>query len=155
MILFQSTGAFVVVHLLSCVWLFVTPQTAAHQVSLSFTSLKLAQSRVYCWWCHLTIWTSVIPFSSCPQSFPASGFFPVSQLFVSGGHNIGASASASILSMNIQDWFPLGLTSLIFMRSRELSRIFSSTAVQTHWFSGTQSSFWFNSHIPTWPLGKQ
>ena len=131
-----------------------TPWTAAHQVSLSFTRPKLAQSHVYCWWCHLTIWTSVIPFSSCPQSFPASGSFPMSQLFVSGGHSIGASASASVLSMNIQDWFPLRLTSLIFMQSRELSRVFFSTTVQKHWFSGTQPSFWYNPHIPTWLLEK-
>ena len=84
-----------------------------------------------CWlsqWCHPTISSSVAPFSSCPQFFPASGSFPVSQLFTSGGQSIGASTSASVLPMNIQGWFPLGLTGLI-LQSKELSRVFSSTTV--------------------------
>ena len=84
------------------------------------------------WWCHPTISSSVIPFSSCPKSFPASGSFPVSQLFTSGGQNIGASASASILSMNIQDWFPLGWTGWISLQSKGLSRVFSNTTVRKH-----------------------
>ena len=75
------------------------------------------------WWCHSTISSSVIPFSSCLQSFPASGSFLMSQLFVSGVQNIGASASASVLPVNIQDWFPLGLTSLISLQSKGLSRV--------------------------------
>jgi len=86
------------------------------------------------WWCHPTISSSVIPFSSWPQSFPASGSFPVSQFFTSGGQSIGVSASASILPMNIQDWFPLGLIGLIFLQSKGLSRVFSNTTVQKHQF---------------------
>ena len=77
------------------------------------------------WWCHPTISSSVIPFFSCLQSFPASGSYPMSQFFTSGGQSIGASASASVLPMNIQDWFPLGLTSLISLQSKGLSRVFS------------------------------
>ena len=98
-------------------------------------------------WCHPTISSSVASFSSCPQSFLASGSFPMSQLFQSGGQSIGASASASVLPMNIQDWFPLGLTSLISLLSKRLSRVFSNTAVQKHCFFGTQPSLWSNSHI--------
>ena len=91
------------------------------------------------WWCHPTISSSVVPFSSCLQSFPASGSFPMSQFFSSGGQSIGASVSASVLPMNIQDWFPLGLTGLISLRF-DLSRIFSNTTVQKHQFFGTQFS---------------
>ena len=80
-------------------------------------------------WCHPTIISSVAPFSSCPRSFPASGFFPMSQLFTSGGQRIGASASASVLPMNIQDWFPLGGTGWISLQSKGLSRVFSNTTV--------------------------
>ena len=87
-------------------------------------------------WCHLTISSSVIPFSSCLQSFPASGSFPVSQFFTSGSRSIGASASISVLPMNSQDWFPLGLTGLISLQSKGLSRIFFNTTVQKHQFSG-------------------
>ena len=83
-------------------------------------------------WCHSTISSSVVPFSSCPQSFPASGSFPVNQLFSSGGKSIGASASASVLPMSIQGWFPLGLTSLISLLSKRFLRVFSSTTVQKH-----------------------
>ena len=77
-------------------------------------------------WCHSTISSPVIPLSSCPQSFPASGTFPMSQLFASGGQSIGASASSSVLPMNIQGWFPLGLTGLIFLMPKGLSRVFST-----------------------------
>ena len=87
-------------------------------------------------WCHPTISSSVIPFSSHLQSFPASGSFPMRWLFTSGGQSIGISASASVLSMNIQGWFPLGLTGLISLLSKGLSRVFSSTAVQKHQFFG-------------------
>ena len=100
-------------------------------------------------WCQSTI-SSVIPFS-CPQSFPASGSFRVSQFFASGGQSIGASASASGLPVSIQVWFPLALTSLILL-SKGLSRLFSNTTVRKHQFFGTQSSLWSNSHIHTWPL---
>ena len=84
--------------------------------------------------------SSVIPFSSRLQSFPASGSFPVSQFFPSGGRSIGLSASASVLTMNIQDWFPLGWTGWISLQSKELSRVFSNTTVQKHWFFGAQLS---------------
>ena len=84
------------------------------------------------WWCCPTISSSVIPFSSCLQSFPPSGSFPISRFFASGGWGIGASTSASVLPMNIQVWFPLQLTGLISLQSRELSRLFSNTRVQMH-----------------------
>ena len=93
-------------------------------------------------WCHPTISSSITPFSSCLQSFPASGSFPMSQLFTSGGQSIGASASTSVLPMNIQDWFPLGLSGLISLLSKGLSRIFSNTTVQKHQFSSAQLSLW-------------
>ena len=101
-------------------------------------------------WCHPTISFSVGPFSSCLQSFPPSEAFIMSQFFASGGQSIGASASASVFPMNIQDWFPLGWTGLISLLSKELSRVFSNTTVQKHQFFGTQLSLWFNSHIHTW-----
>ena len=105
-------------------------------------------------WCHPTISCSVIPFSSCLQNFPASGSFLImSWPFTSGGRSIGASAS--VLLMNIQDWFPLGLTGLISLQSKRLSRVFSSTIVQKHQFFGVQLSLWSNSHIRTWLLEKQ
>ena len=85
-------------------------------------------------WCHLTISSSVIPFSSCFQSFPTSGSFQMSQLFTSGGQNIGVSASTSVLLMNTQDWFPLGWTGWISLQSKGLSRVFSNTTVQKHQF---------------------
>ena len=91
-------------------------------------------------WCHPAISSSVTPFSSCPQSFPASGSFPMSRLFTSGGQSIGASASAAVLSVNIQGWFPLGLTGLISLLSKELSRVFSNTTVQKHHFFSVQPS---------------
>ena len=101
-------------------------------------------------WCHSTISSSVAPFSSCPQSFPASRSFPMSQLFTSGDQSIGVSASASVLPMNIQDWFPLELIHLLSLLSKELSKVFSSTTVQKHQFFGTQPSLWSNSHLHTW-----
>ena len=106
------------------------------------------------WWFHPTISSSVVPFSSCLQSFPASGSFPVSQFFASGGQSIGASASASVLPMNIQGWFPLGLTSLISFLSKGLSRVFSNTTVRKHQLFGVQPSLRSNSHIHTWLLEK-
>ena len=104
--------------------------------------------------CHPTISSSVIPFSSCPQSFRASGSFQMSQLFVSGGQSIGVSASTSVLPMNTQDWSPLGWTGWISLPSKGLSRVFSNTTVQKHQFFGTQLSSQSNSHIHTWPLEK-
>ena len=91
-------------------------------------------------WCHATISSSVLPFSSCLQSFPASGSFPMSQLFTSGGQSIGASASTSVLPVNNQGWFPLGWTGLISLESKGLSRVCSNTTVQKHQFFGAQLS---------------
>ena len=104
-------------------------------------------------WCHPTISSSVVPFS-CPQSFPASGSFPFSRPFVSGGQSIGALASAPVLPMNIQAWFPLGLTDLISLLFSGLSRVFSSTRVWKHQFFSAWLSLWSNSHIHTWLLEK-
>ena len=105
-------------------------------------------------WCHPTISSSVVPFSSCPPSFPASGSFQMSQLFTSGGQSIGISASISDLPMNTPDWFPLGLTGLISLQSKGLSRVFSNTTVQKHQLFSAKLSWWCNSHIYTWQLGK-
>ena len=105
-------------------------------------------------WCHPAISSSVIPFSSCPQSFPASGSFPMNQLIASGGKRFGASASTSVLPMNNQDWFPLRLSGFIFFQSKELSRVFSNTTVQKHQFFGTQLYLWPNFHIHRWLLEK-
>ena len=129
------------VQLFSHVWLFATSCTVALQASLSITNswslLKLMSFESVC---HPTIWSSVVPFSSCPQSFPASGSFQTSQLFISGGQSIGVSTLTSVLPMIIQDWFPLGWTGLIFLQSKGLSRVFSNTTVQKHQFFGTQVS---------------
>ena len=103
------------------------------------------------WWCHPTISSPVVPFS-CLQSFPVSESFPMSQFFTSGGQRIGASAS--VLPMNTQAWFPLGLTGWISLQSKALSRVLSNTTVQKHQFFGTQLSLWSNSHICTWLLEK-
>ena len=100
-------------------------------------------------WCYLTISSSAAPFSSCPKSYPASESFPLSWLFASGGQRFGASAS--VLPMNIQDWFPLELTGLI-LRSKGISRVFSNTTAQKLQLFGVQPSFWSNSHICTWLL---
>ena len=105
-------------------------------------------------WCHPTITFSVVPFSSCLQSFPASGSFPMSWFFPSGGQSIGTSASASVLPMNIQDWFSLGWTSWISLQSKGLSRVFSNTTVQEHQLFNAQLCLWFTSHIHTRLLGK-
>ena len=128
----KNTGATLSsVQLLSRVRLFATLWTAAHQASLSFTnSQSSSKSRPSSWWCHPIISSSVVPFSSCLQSFPTSGSFPLSQFFTSAGQGIGASASA----MNIQDWSPLGWTGWISLQSKGLSRVFSNTTVQKHQF---------------------
>ena len=106
------------------------------------------------WWCHPAISSSDIPFSSCPQPLPASGSFPMSQLFTWGGQSIGVSASASVLPMNTQDSSPLGWTGWISVQSKGLSRVFPNTTVQKHQFFSTQLSSQSNSHIHTWPLEK-
>ena len=105
-------------------------------------------------WFHPIISSSVIPFSSHFQSFPASGSFQMSQFLTSGGQNIGVSASVLVLPINIRHWFPLGLTALISLQSKGLSRVFSNTTVQKHQFFCTQVSSQSNSHIHTWPLEK-
>ena len=105
-------------------------------------------------WYNPAISSSVIPFSSCPQSLPASGSFPMSQLFAWGGQNIGVSASASVLPMNTQDQSPLGWTGWISLQSKRLSGVFSNTTVQKHQFFGAQLSSQSNSHIHTWPQEK-
>ena len=139
---FRSThSASVTVQSLSRVWLFVTPWTAACQASLSITIPGVYTN--YCplsRWCHPTISSSVVTFSSCLQSFPASVSFQMSQFFTSGGQSIGVSASASVLPMTIQDWFPLGWTGWISLQSKGLSRVFSNTTLQKHQFFGTQLS---------------
>ena len=143
------------VHLLRRVWLFATPQTAARQASLSITNsqslLKLMSIESVMPYNHLILY---VPFSSCPQSLPASGSFPMSQLFASGGQSIGVSASTLVPSMNVQDWFPLGWTGWISLVSKGLSRVFSNTTVQKHQFLGAQVSLWSNSHIHIWLLEK-
>ena len=140
------------VQLLSCVRLFATPWTAERQASLSITNSQSLLILVsMSWWCHPTISSSVVPFFSCLQSFPASGSFPMNQVFTSGGQSIGASAS--VLPMNIQDWFPSGF-GLISLQSNGLSRVFSNTTVQNHQFFGAQPSLWSNSHICTRLLEK-
>ena len=105
-------------------------------------------------WCHLTISSSVFPFSSCPQSFPALGSFQMSQLLAWGGQSIGVSASASVLPKKSQDWSPSEWTGWISLQSKGLSRVFSNTTVQTHQFFGAQLSSQSNSHIRTWLLEK-
>ena len=114
-----------------CVWPFATLWTAALQASLSITNSRVySNSCPLSRWCHPTISSSVVPFSSCLQSFPASESFQMSQFLASGGQSIGVSALASVLPMNIQDWFPLGWTGWISLQSRRLSRVFFNTTVQ-------------------------
>ena len=142
----------VVVQLLSHVQHFVTTWTAACQAFLSFTVSQSLLTLIH--WVSYANSSSVAPFTSCPQSFPASGLFPKSQFFSSGGQSIGASAATSVLPRNIQGWFPLRLTVLISLQSKELSRVISSTTIQKHQFFSTQPSLWSNSHIPAWLLEK-
>ena len=106
------------------------------------------------WWCHPTISSSVVPFSSCLLSFPASGSFPMSQFFAAGDRSTGVSASTSVLPMNTQDWSPLGWTGWISLQSKGLSRVFSNTTVQKHQFFSTQFSLCSNFHIHIWLLEK-
>ena len=161
------------------VWLFVTPRT----VSVQFSSIQFSRSvvsdslqphesqhtrppcpsstpgvhsnsRPSSLWCNPAISSSVVPFSSFPQSFPASESFPVSQLFAWGGQSTGVSALASFLPKNTQGWSPSEWTGWISLQSKGLSRVFSNTTVQKHQFFGTQLSSQSNSHIHTWPLEK-
>ena len=125
----------------SCVRLFWTPWTAARQASLSFTnSQNYSNSCPSSWWCYPTISSSVTPFSSHLQSFPASGSLPMSQFFTSGGQSIGVSTLTSVFPMNTQNWSPLGWTGWISLQPKGLSRVFSSTTVEKHKFFSAQLS---------------
>ena len=126
------TANVVVIQSLSSVWLFAIAWTAGPASCPSLLPGVCLSSCLLSRWCHPTISSSVPSFSYCPQSFPASGSFPVSWLFTSAGQSIGVSASASVLPMNIQDWFLLGLTGWICLQSKGLSRVFSNTTVQKH-----------------------
>ena len=139
---------------LSRVWLFVTPWIAACQDSLSHQLLEFTQTHVSCQWCHSAITSSVVPFSSCPQSLPASESFPMSQLLAWGGQSAGVSALASFLPKKSQGWPPSEWTGWMSLQSKGLSRVFSNTTVQKHQFFGTQPSSQSNSHIHTWPQEK-
>ena len=137
--------------MLSHIRCFAMPQTASCQATLSFTIswslLKLMSIELVMPSSHLILCHS---FSSCLQSFPESGSFTINRLFTSDSQSIGASASASVLLMNILGWYPLGLTGLISFLSKGLSRVFSSNTIQKHQFFITQPSLWSNSHIHTW-----
>ena len=119
-------------------------QQNSRLLCLSPTPRFYSNSCQLSWWYHPTISPSVVPFSPCLQSFPASGSFPMSRFFTSDGQSIGVSASASVLPMNIQDYFPLGWTGVISLQSKGLSRVFSNTTVQKHQFFGAQLSFFFS-----------
>ena len=149
-------------------WLFVVLLFSCSRMSDSLWPHELQHARLSCpslcstvcsnsyplsQWCHPTISFYVTHFF-CLYSFPAWGFFPVSQLFASGGQSVETLASASVLPMNIQGWFPLGLTDLMSLLSKGPSKVFSSITVQKHQFLGTLSSLWSNSHIHTWLLEK-
>ena len=134
-ILTALSPAIVVFQSLSCVWLCDPMDCSTADFPVLPYLPEIAQIHIQLnLWCHPTTLSSVIPFSSCLQSFPASGSFPVSQLFTSSGQSIRGSASASVLSMNIHSWFPLRLTGLISLQSKGLSRVFSSTTVWKHHF---------------------
>ena len=151
----QVVYQFSSVQSLSRVQLFVTPWIAAHQASLSNTNFrsppKLISIQSVMPSSHLIL---CHPFSSCPQSLPASGSLPMNQLFAWGGLRIGVSASASVLPIKTQDWSPLGWTGWISVQSKGLSRVFSNTTVQKHQFFGTQLSSQSKSYIHTWPQEK-
>ena len=138
--------------LFSCSIDFLRPRELQH-ARLPYPSLSpkvFSNSHPLSQWCHPTISSSDVPFSSRLQSFPASGYFQMSQFFAWGGQSIGVSASASVFPMNIQDWFPWGLTGLISLLSKGLSRVFSNTTVEKHQFFSAQPSLWSNFHINTW-----
>ena len=151
----RSEDQFRSVQLLGCVGLFVTPWTAAHQASLSITTPRdYSNSCPLSQWCHPIISSSVVPFSSCPQSLPASGSFPMSQLLAWGGQSIGVSASTSVLPVDTQGWSPLGWTGWISLQSKGLARVFSNTTVQKHQFFGTSAFFMVQFSHPYMKTGK-
>ena len=140
----SSEATLAALQLFSGVWLFVTPWPAARRLPCpSPTPRVCSDSRPLSQWYYPSVSSSVAPFSSCLQSFPASGSFPVSWLFTSGGQSIGTSALASVLPMNIQGWFPLGLIGLISLLSKELSKVFSSTTARKYQLFDSQPSLWF------------
>ena len=139
---------------LSRVWLFVTPWQHARPPCPSPTPGVHSDSHPSSQWCHPAISSSVVPFSSCPQSLPASEFCPMSQLFTWGGQSTGVSALTSFLPKKSQGWSPSEWTGWISLQSKGLSRVFSNTTVQKHQFFGSQLSPQSNSHIHTWPLEK-
>ena len=145
---------FVVVQSPSFAWLFVTPwlQHARPLCPSPYPKVCPSSCPLH-QWCHPAISSSVVPFSSCLQSSPTSGYFTVSWLFISGGQSIWVSASASVLPMNIQGWFPLGLTGWISLQSKGLSRVFSNSTVQKHQLFSALPSLLFSSHNHMWPLG--
>ena len=156
---FKLSGWFisgvVVVQSLSHVQLFAAPWNAAHRLPCPSLSPRVcSNSCPLGWWCHPTISSSVTLFSSCPQPFLASDSFPMNWLFASGGQRIGASASASVLPVDIQGWFPRGLMGLISLQIKGLSRVFFSTTVRKYQFFGIQPSLGSNSQIHTWLLEK-
>ena len=144
----------VVVQSLICVELFANPLQHARLPCPSLSPRVCSNSCPLSRWCHPTISSSVTLFTSCPHSFPGSESFPMSQLFASGGWSTGTSASASVLAMTIQGWFPLGLIGLITLLSKGLLRVFSSSTVWKHQFLSTQPSLWSSSHICAWLLEK-
>ena len=149
------TSGMLVIQSLSDVQLFATPLTAAHQASrfitISQSLLKLISIKLVIPSNHLILCCPLLFLASV---FPSIRVFTKSQLFASGGQSIGVPASTSVLPMNTQDWFPLGLIGLISLQPKGLSRVFSNTTVQKHQFFGTQPFLWSNSHIYTWLLEK-
>ena len=139
---------------LSHVRLLATPLQNARLPCPSPTNRAYSDSSPSSRWCHPFISFSVVPFSSCLQSFPASGSFPMSQFLATDGQSIRVSTSASVFSMNIQDWFLLRLTGWISLQSKGLSRVFSNTTVQKYQFFSTQLSLQSNTHIHMWLLEK-
>ena len=150
----QEYTEFSSIQLLSYVWLCnpVDCSTPGLPEFTQTTPRVYSNSCPLSWWCHSTISSSVVPFSSCLQSFPASGSFPMSQFSASGGQSIVGSAWTSALPMNIQDWFPLGWTGWISLQFKGLLKVFSNTTVQKHQSFGAQLSSQSNSHIHTWLL---
>ena len=139
----------------SLVRLFATPWITARQASLSITNSRSSHRLTFIESVsHPAVSSSVVPFSSCPQSLPASESFPMSQLFAWGGQSTGLSALASFLPKKSQGWSPSEWTVWISLQSKGLSRVFSNTTVQKHQFFSTQLSSQSNSHIHTWPLEK-
>ena len=152
---FSTNPTFSSDQLLSHVRLFATPWLQHTRPSCPSPTPRVHPNPCpSSWWCHPAISSSVVPFSSCSQSFPASGSFPMSQLFAWGGQSTGVSASTLVLPMNIQSWLALGWTGWISLQSKGLSRVFSNTTVEKHQFFSAQPSSQSNSHIHTWPLEK-